>query len=138
MLQSEVFFALSYLAETLTDMIDNVHRDYLVERAESMLSLREGTKAEDEARELTVARHQKSAGGAQGAMARLGLPENRKSARPMPGRPEQTLTRRDSTTVYPRLGLGQGQRFASKGAYIVRYASAESQALVPVTDWIVP
>lgn len=140
-LQSEVYFAMSYLSETLSEMIDNVHRDYLIERAESMLSLREGTKAEDEARELTIARHQKGGeGGAQGAMQRLGMnmPESRKTARPMPGRKDQIAIKREGTTVYPRLGLAQGQRFASKGAYIVRYAEQPSDELVAETDWIVP
>lgn len=137
-MQSEVYFAMTYLSETLTDMLDNVHRDYLLERAESMLSLREGAKAEDEARELTVARHQKTPGGAQAAMARLNLPENRKSPRPMPGRTEHVMARRDSTTIYPRMGLGQGQRFASKGAYIARFGGSDGQTLTPISDWIVP
>jgi len=139
-LQSEVYFALTYFAETLTDMLDNLHRDYLIERAESMLSLREGAKAEDQARELTVARHQKSpgAGGAQQAMARLNLAENRKLPRPMPGRADHVMAHRDATTVYPHLSLGPGQRFASKGAFMVRFAAAEGQALQRTTDWIIP
>ena len=46
--------------------------------------------------------------------------------RPLPG------------SVYPRLGLGQGQRFASKGGYIVRFASPKSHRLVAESGWIVP
>jgi hypothetical protein len=139
-LQSEVYFAMTYLAETLTDMLDNLHRDYLVERAESMLSLREGAKAEDQARELTVARHHKAPGpgGAQEAMARLNLAENRKLPRPMPGRSDHVMAQRDATTVYPHLSLGPGQRFASKGAYMVRFAAAQGQALQRTSDWLVP
>ncbi len=138
-LQSEVYFAMSYLSQTITEMIDNVHRDYLIERAESMLSLREGAKAEDEARELSVARHNKGGlGGTQGAMARLQSVEPRRLPRPMPGRPEPLVIKRESTTIYPRLGLAQGQRFASKGAYIVHYAEPAGNTLVAETDWIVP
>jgi hypothetical protein len=137
-LQSEVYFAMSYLTETLTDMLDNLHVDYLIERAENMLSLREGTKAEDEARELTTARYNKGGvGGAQGAMARLALPEARKSPRPMPGQTAQVMHKREGTTVYPRLSLAQGQRFASKGAYIVHFA-ADGKGVVADSDWIVP
>jgi hypothetical protein len=137
-LQSEVYFAMSYLGETLTEMLDNLHVDYLIERAENMLSLREGLKAEDEARELTIARYNKGGeGGAQGAMARLATPEARKSPRPMPGHTAQIALKREGTTVYPRLSLAQGQRFASKGAYIVRFA-ADGKSIVAESDWIVP
>lgn len=137
-LQSEVYFAMSYLTETLTDMLDNVHVDYLIERAENMLSLREGAKAEDEARELTTARYNKGGvGGAQGALARLAMPEARKSPRPMPGQTAQVAIKREGTTIYPRLSLAQGQRFASKGAYIVHFA-ADGKSIVPESDWIVP
>lgn len=137
-LQSEVYFAMSYLTETLTDMLDNVHVDYLLERAENMLSLREGAKAEDEARELSTARYNKGGvGGAQGAMTRLATPEARKSPRPMPGQTAQVMAKREGTTVYPRLSLAPGQRFASKGAFIVHFA-ADGKAVVPESEWIVP
>ncbi|CAD5373336.1 Cytochrome c domain-containing protein [Rubrivivax sp. A210] len=139
-MQSEVYFALSYFAETMTDMIDNVHRDYLLERAENMLSLREGQKAEDEARDLTVARHQKGPGGAQGALARMAAsaPVAQKMPRPMPGVPAQAAVKREGTTVYPRMSLAQGQRFASKGAYLVRFAPQAQGRIEALTDWIVP
>lgn len=139
-LQSEVYFAASYLAETLTDMIDNVHRDHLVERAESMLSLREGQKAEDEARSLATARHHKAEGGTQGAMARLAVapPQFQKSVRPMPGLQAHTGVRREGTSVYPRLSLAQGQRFASKGAYLVRFPDPAAAEVQAASDWIVP
>jgi hypothetical protein len=38
---------------------------------------------------------------------------------------------------YPRLSLGPGQRFASKGSYLLRYAP-ETGGFVPEGDWIVP
>jgi hypothetical protein len=137
-LQSEVYFAMTYLSETLTDMLNNLHREYLLERAENMLSLRESMKAEDEARDLTVAKYNKGgAGGAQAAMAKLANPEVRKSPRPMPGQTAHVMMKRESTTLYPRLSLAPGQRFASKGAYIVRFG-ADGGTLVPESEWIVP
>jgi hypothetical protein len=41
-------------------------------------------------------------------------------------------------SIYPRLSLGPGQRYASKGSYIVRVGGAEAGQLTPVSDWIVP
>jgi len=38
--------------------------------------------------------------------------------------------------VFPRLSLGPGQRFASKGTYIVRLS--RDATVMPVSDWIVP
>jgi hypothetical protein len=137
LLQSEVYFAMSYLGETVSEMLDNLHGEYLVERAENMLSLRESAKAEDEAREMLMARHQAGI-GTQAALARLDMPESRKSPRPVPGRPEMNMGKRESTTAYPRLALAQGQRFASKGAYIVRFSGAEGTGLIAESDWIIP
>jgi hypothetical protein len=41
------------------------------------------------------------------------------------------------TSVYPRLSLGPGQRYASKGAYILR-PGATKGSWTPEGDWIVP
>ena len=43
-----------------------------------------------------------------------------------------------SPGVFPSLGLGPGQRFASKGSSIVRLAAGATGGLEPVTGWIVP
>ena len=39
--------------------------------------------------------------------------------------------------TYPRVGLGPGQRFASKGAYVVTLG-APAGTVTPLSDWIVP
>jgi hypothetical protein len=42
----------------------------------------------------------------------------------------------DNPGIFPRLSLGPGQRFASKGGYIVRLS--DSGGVEPVSGWIVP
>ncbi len=49
-LQSEAYFAVTFLSDTLAEMLDNLYRDYLLERAENMLSQSEGSKAEQDSR----------------------------------------------------------------------------------------
>ena len=51
---------------------------------------------------------------------------------------EDTLAHRIMTGYYPRLGVAVGQRYASKGGYLVRFASAQGRAVVPDGGWIVP
>jgi hypothetical protein len=162
-LQSEVYFALSYFNDTMVDMLDNVHRDYLLERAENMLSLREAAKAEDEARELSLPR---SAQANRNSQPLRDMPQRAIIPRAAPGAvpampvamprgagmmalsPEaqadhsggQTGVSAQSgapegTTVYPRLSLAQFQRHASRGAYIMRF---DGDALRAESDWIIP
>jgi hypothetical protein len=40
--------------------------------------------------------------------------------------------------TYPHLSLGPGQRFASKGAYVVRLSDDPKQRIETASDWIVP
>jgi hypothetical protein len=80
--QSEVFFNLLFLTDITSQMLDNLYRDYMIERAEDMLS--------------------------QGS----------------------------NVSAYPHLSLARGQRFASKGAYIARFA--KDGKLVAESEWIVP
>ena len=167
LLQSEVYFALDYLNDTLVEMLDNLHRDYLLERGENMLSLREAARTEDEARDLALpkahlagpdakplrvmarpmvagavlrpagaADRPAEAGASQTPLGGDGLADadgggsvSRNSGAPL------------STSAYPRLSLGQTQRHASKGAYILRLAepdAANGQRVRAETGWIIP
>lgn len=51
-------------------------------------------------------------------------------------RVEQMTEQSLSSVLYPRLSLGPGQRYASRGSYVVKYSSGGE--MVPVGDWIVP
>jgi hypothetical protein len=51
---------------------------------------------------------------------------------------EVMLSPRIINGYYTRLGLAPGQRFASKGGYMVQFADAESTKVVPDGDWVVP
>ncbi|MDP4302525.1 hypothetical protein [Leptothrix discophora] len=141
-LQSETYFAFTSFNDTLVDMLDNVQRDYLIDRAEAMLTQREKSRAEDEAREAAIV----TVNRGPRASAHRPVPERRIATRPMPGRllradaPTQdtvaAIERAESTTVYPRLSLAAGQRHASKGAYLVRHAA--DAAIEADSAWIVP
>jgi hypothetical protein len=134
-LQAEVYFALNYFNETLVEMLDNLHRDYLLERAESMLSLSEASRAEDEARELVRVRPRAAAvDRIQGPRP---MAQRDYTPRPLPGRTGAAPLRKESTTIYPRLSLGPRQRIASRGAQLVGF-EADLQTLFPETPWIIP
>ena len=132
-LQSEVFFAVNFMTDTLSDMLDNFYRDYLIERAESMLSKREGGKAEQETRDRVAL-------GRPGDLTRkhgttMLMDE---SARIPIGNQQEAAIKGQGTTMYPHLSLAPGQRLASKGAYIVRFANENGAQLVSESEFIVP
>jgi len=106
--QAETFFAVEFLSKTISEMLDNLYGDYLLERARNMIGSEEVVMAEEIARER----------GKQGIPVTAGS------------------NKRESTTIYPHLSLGNGQSFASKGAYIVRLN--DGGKLVAESEWIVP
>jgi hypothetical protein len=133
-MQLEVYFSMAYIQYTLSEMLDNMYRDYLIDRGESMLVRREVQRAEEE----TMIRQ----GGHPPART------VRESSTLTPGAiygedPHGLLAQkntpaiglRQGTTMYPRLSLAQGQRFASKGARIV-HVDAKG-VLASDSDWIV-
>jgi ABC-type branched-subunit amino acid transport system substrate-binding protein len=51
---------------------------------------------------------------------------------------EHMVGNTNAPSLYPHLSLGPGQRFASKGSYIVQVGGADDGQLKPVSAWIVP
>ncbi len=133
--QSEVYFAFAFLTDTITDMLDNLYRDYLIERAETMISRREGSKAEAEYYSSTQSHVRTHSQLADGSIATM--PDSTEAAGLRALRLAGTsFHKREGTSVYPRLGLGPGQRFASKGGYIAHIAAGG--AMVADSRWSVP
>jgi hypothetical protein len=133
-MQSEVYFSFAFLTDTISEMLDNLYRDYLLERAETMISRREAGRAEAEYYSSTQG-HVRTHSQADGVIA--ATPTSVEA----PGLQALRLAGtafgvREGTSAFPRLTLGPGQRFASKGAYITRFT--ETGVLVADSDWMVP
>jgi len=136
-MQSEVFFAVNYLQYTLTEMLDNVYGDYLVDRGETMLRRREAQRAEEETM-IRGAGHPPPPSAARAARLAPGAIYGTDPQGPLAQANTPLVGERQGTTIYPRLSLAPGQRYASKGAYIVRFAGDSGEALQAESDWIVP
>ena len=131
-MQSEIFFALNFMTDTLAEMLDNLHRDYLLERAETMLSVREGTKSEQETRDRVAL------GRPGDLVKKFGAVTMDEAYRiPITGQLGAEQKTR-GTTLYPHLSLGPEQRFASKGAYIVKFVNDSGSQLAAKSALIVP
>lgn len=136
-MQSELFFSLNLMTDTLQDMLDNVYRDYLVERTEDNIGKREAAKAEQETRDRHIL-------GAAGRMAVRNQMEQADMRVSQAG--DAATAQRlafgvgDSagTTVYPNLSLAPGQHFASRGAYILGLDALRTGAHSEMPEWIAP
>jgi hypothetical protein len=133
------------MTDTLSDMLDNLYRDYLVERAESMLGKRERGKAEQETRDRVMLgrpgdmERKMGMTGPSGMSGMPGMPTRLHESVTVPIRKQQEQdSKNHGTTMYPHLDLAPGQRLASKGAYIVRFANDSGEQLVPESELIVP
>lgn len=131
-MQSEAFFAMNFMTDTLSEMLENLYRDYLLERAETMLSKREGVKSEQEARDRAAL------GRAGDLVKKHGAMTMDESVRIKIQNPQDGSSKSQGTTLYPHLSLGPGQRFASKGAYIVRFKKDSGTELIAESALIVP
>jgi hypothetical protein len=132
-LQSQLYFALSYLGETLSDMLNNLHRDYLLERADMMLGRRETEQinaqliAQRSLRKVALDLQTRSPSTAAQAS---GVPQVDAA---------DLIAQREGSTVYTRLGLGPGQRFASKGVWLVRFSQPGSPYVFESdARWFIP
>jgi len=127
-MQSEVYFAVRSFVSIQRGMLNNLHTEYLIERAESTLSMFEAMQVQDEVQSLMMAPVNKRPVTLQ-EVAQID-PQTGKSQ-------YENLLRRGGTTMYPRLSLAPGQRIASKGAYVLKARNtAPSDSVEP--EWVIP
>jgi mono/diheme cytochrome c family protein len=124
-MQSEVFFAVNSFSWLVSSMLNNLHTDYLIDRAEDMLSMRDAMQVQEEVQALMMG------GGGNKPQATGASTDIHKADMKL-------LMKRESTSAYPRLSLGIGQRFASKGAYIRKIVTPKSDSDGSNAKWIVP
>jgi hypothetical protein len=115
-----------------SEMLNNLYRDYLVERAETMINKREGIKAEQETRDRFYL-------GKPGDMQKKhGQFTANEDVRIQITGPASVASVSHGTTQYPHLSLGPEQRFASKGGYVVKFSGEHGEKLIDESGWIVP
>ncbi|MEO8311819.1 MAG: cytochrome C, partial [Caldimonas sp.] len=51
---------------------------------------------------------------------------------------EHVVGQTPAPSLYPQVSLGPGQRFAARGAAVVRLADVDKKAMTPISGWIVP
>jgi cytochrome c553 len=134
-MQSEAYFAARSLVVTVHGMLNNLYTDYLIERAESNLSMFEVMQVQEEIQDMMMG------------------PMNKRPLSPTPPTADETaamaatakaqsehleeMRKRGGTTVYPRLSLAPGQRFASKGAYLEKL-NPEAPGIIGEPEWVIP
>jgi hypothetical protein len=134
-LQSEVFFAAGALQATLRGMLNNLHTDYLIERAESTLGGFETMQVQEEIQAMMMApMNKRPLQTTQPTPAQVAATEAAVKAQKDH---LEEMRQRGGTTVYPRLSLAQGQRFASKGAYLERL-DPDAPGTIGEPEWVVP
>ena len=125
-MQSEVYFAVNSFDWMVSSLLNNFYPRYLVERAESYLSMYESMQVQDEVQALMMGGESKRPPQNNNANDQLPIAHNVVN--------RDLLFKRESTSIYPRLSLGIGQRFASKGAYLIKAKASSSVD----AQWIVP
>jgi len=129
-MQSEVYFAVNAFDWTVSSLLNNFYSHYLIERAESYLSMYESMQVQEEVQALMMGGESKRPPQSDNKAY-----DNNIGLEHVIDR--ELLFKRGSTSIYPRLSLGIGQRFASKGAYLTKL-NKMSPSANPETQWIVP
>jgi mono/diheme cytochrome c family protein len=134
-MQSEVYFATRALIAAVHGMLNNLHTDYLIERAEATLSMFEAMQVQEEIQDMMMGPMNKRPLSSTPLTAAENAAMNEQSK--VIAAHLEEMRMRGGTTVYPRLNLAQGQRFASKGAYLERL-NPDAPGIIGEPEWVVP
>lgn len=129
-MQSEAFFAVNSFAWMMSSMLNNLYTDYLIERAEATLSMRDAMQVQEEVQSMMM-------GGGGRRPQGVKIPDSTQEP-PADTVDIHYMMKRGSSSIYPRMSLGNGQRFASKGAYIRKLVANQTEANDDAAEWIVP
>lgn len=132
-MQSEVFYAVNSLHSMLTGMLNNLYTDYLIERAETTLSMLEAMQVQEEIQTMMM-----GGGGRRPPESSQPIDIPSVEASHIHQLDMQAFMKRKGTTAYPRISLAPSQRFASKGAYVLRIDSDVNGTKNGDADWVVP
>jgi cytochrome c553 len=132
-MQSEVFFAVNSMNSMLTGMLNNLYTNYLIERAETTLSMTEAMQVQEEIQSMMM-----GGGGRRPPSKSQPIEVPLDETKHLLQLDMQTFMKKKSTTAYPHISLAPGQRFASKGAYLQKIDSIVSGEKDGDAEWIVP
>ncbi len=131
-MQSEVYFAYNSFSWIVSSMLNNYYTDYLIERAEAILSMRDSMQVQEEVQSIMM-----GGGGRrpqlQPVSVKSPLSTDQKNVMDI-----NILSKRESSSIYPRISLGNGQLFASKGAYVRKFNPETQHYDEDNAQWIVP
>lgn len=135
-MQSEVYFAYNSFSWIVSSMLNNYYTDYLIERAEAILSMRDSMQVQEEVQSLMMG------GGGRRPQLHSTSVDNAFSVDHLKDQQKlmdvNLLSKRESSSIYPRISLGNGQLFASKGAYVRKFNTETQRYDEKNAQWIVP
>lgn len=133
-MQSEVYFAVNSFAWMTSSMLNNYYTDYLIDRAEATLSMRDAMQVQEEVQAMMMG------GGGRKPKVSNGTPSENSNTNisVVHSVDSNVLAKRESISTYPRMSLGNNQQFASKGAYVRKFNSNENSFDEVNANWVIP
>lgn len=133
-MQSEIYFAVNSFAWMTSSMLNNYYSDYLIDRAEATLSMRDAMQVQEEVQAMMM-----GGGGRKPKLANTKQTAKTDSnVDAMLAVDSNVLAKRESISTYPRMSLGNNQQFASKGAYVRKFNSKENSFDEANAKWVIP